>query len=395
MLYWCDAHALRRSDLDGSNVQTLYEPALSNAVSAAAVDPDDDRVYFIERNANQQFAIHHVPLAGGTPTFFADIGTPTPIVIDADDDALFWLEPDRIVRHSGVSAVSHVPSIATPLSTFAVDHAGRRVFSASTSGPGKIWKTNLITGDSSVIHTHTRTIHTVAYDPLNDMVLWLDDLSDVHRADTTGGNVQALVTSGIISGQDLFVDPVTQKFYVADIGPDEVVQYDLDGSNETVLINMSGSLTSFAIDHDASTVYYANNSGLTRFVQKVSIGGAIPLTVLQETAFFELLRLNPEEGRLYWLVSNPRLIRSANVDGSSVTTLDLSLGAATPMMFALGPIEPLPQPGDVDGDGVVNIDDLLAVIEHWGECPPPCDADLDGNGVVNIDDLLAVILHWT
>jgi hypothetical protein len=68
-------------------------------------------------------------------------------------------------------------------------------------------------------------------------------------------------------------------------------------------------------------------------------------------------------------VSNPRLIRSANVDGSSVTTLDLSLGAATPMMFALGPIEPLPQPGDVDGDGVVNIDDLLAVINGWGPCP--------------------------
>jgi hypothetical protein len=45
----------------------------------------------------------------------------------------------------------------------------------------------------------------------------------------------------------------------------------------------------------------------------------------------------------------------------------------------------------------VNIDDLLAVINAWGACPPPCSADIvppGGNGVVDIDDLLAVINNW-
>jgi hypothetical protein len=51
-------------------------------------------------------------------------------------------------------------------------------------------------------------------------------------------------------------------------------------------------------------------------------------------------------------------------------------------------------PGDVNGDGEVNIDDLLGVINAWGICPPPCPADVDGNGMVNIDDLLFVINHW-
>ncbi len=53
--------------------------------------------------------------------------------------------------------------------------------------------------------------------------------------------------------------------------------------------------------------------------------------------------------------------------------------------------------GDVNGDGQVNIDDLLALISAWGECPQPpadCPADLNHDGMVNVHDLLTVINHW-
>jgi hypothetical protein len=51
------------------------------------------------------------------------------------------------------------------------------------------------------------------------------------------------------------------------------------------------------------------------------------------------------------------------------------------------------------GNGIVNVDDLLAVINAWGACGDPknCPADVvpvGGNGVVNVDDLLAVINAW-
>ncbi len=49
--------------------------------------------------------------------------------------------------------------------------------------------------------------------------------------------------------------------------------------------------------------------------------------------------------------------------------------------------------GDVNHNGAVNVDDLLAVINSWGACAG-CDADITGNGFVNVDDLLAVINHW-
>ena len=63
-------------------------------------------------------------------------------------------------------------------------------------------------------------------------------------------------------------------------------------------------------------------------------------------------------------------------------------------------IAPLPT-----GNGLVNVDDLLAVINTWGNCADPnqCPADIApagpvggpiGNDIVNVDDLLAVINGW-
>ncbi|MDG2291030.1 MAG: dockerin type I domain-containing protein, partial [Phycisphaerales bacterium] len=49
--------------------------------------------------------------------------------------------------------------------------------------------------------------------------------------------------------------------------------------------------------------------------------------------------------------------------------------------------------GDVDGDGSVNVVDLLAVISAWGPCEE-CDADIDANGLVDVTDLLTIISAW-
>jgi len=53
----------------------------------------------------------------------------------------------------------------------------------------------------------------------------------------------------------------------------------------------------------------------------------------------------------------------------------------------------VPCPADITDDGLVNVEDLLAVISAWGVCSG-CDADLNGDGFVNVADLLAVINGW-
>ena len=52
-----------------------------------------------------------------------------------------------------------------------------------------------------------------------------------------------------------------------------------------------------------------------------------------------------------------------------------------------------PSSPGVAGNGVVDIDDLLSVINGWGACDQ-CSADVNDDDTVNIDDLLAVINGW-
>lgn len=54
-------------------------------------------------------------------------------------------------------------------------------------------------------------------------------------------------------------------------------------------------------------------------------------------------------------------------------------------------------PADFDGDAVIDVLDLLALISHWGSCPPPpaaCPWDLDQSGAVDVLDLLALLTDW-
>jgi hypothetical protein len=48
---------------------------------------------------------------------------------------------------------------------------------------------------------------------------------------------------------------------------------------------------------------------------------------------------------------------------------------------------------DINGDDTVNVDDLFAVINAWGDCDD-CPEDVNADGVVNVDDLFAVINAW-
>lgn len=48
--------------------------------------------------------------------------------------------------------------------------------------------------------------------------------------------------------------------------------------------------------------------------------------------------------------------------------------------------------GDLDGDGLVGITDVLQLLAAWGPCA--CAADLDHDGAVGINDLLLLLGNW-
>jgi len=85
-------------------------------------------------------------------------------------------------------------------------------------------------------------------------------------------------------------------------------------------------------------------------------------------------------------------IRFTVNDDSPQSTVEGGLDAV--MISAVGCFE---EPGcdeDVAGDdGVIDVADLLAVLDDWGDCPA-CPTDIDGDGSVGLPDLLALLAAW-
>ena len=50
-------------------------------------------------------------------------------------------------------------------------------------------------------------------------------------------------------------------------------------------------------------------------------------------------------------------------------------------------------PWDINCDDIVNVEDLLFLLEHWGH-GEPCPADVNGDGIVDVLDLLELLAHW-
>jgi hypothetical protein len=65
-----------------------------------------------------------------------------------------------------------------------------------------------------------------------------------------------------------------------------------------------------------------------------------------------------------------------------------ALTIASPAAYAGDPCD-----ADVNGDNIVDFEDLLEVLADWGPCPG-CPTDIDGDDIVGLPDLLQVLSNW-
>jgi len=54
--------------------------------------------------------------------------------------------------------------------------------------------------------------------------------------------------------------------------------------------------------------------------------------------------------------------------------------------------------GDLNGDDLINFEDLLELLTAWGPCPSApalCPSDLNEDGEVNFEDMLILLGGWS
>ena len=78
--------------------------------------------------------------------------------------------------------------------------------------------------------------------------------------------------------------------------------------------------------------------------------------------------------------------------GVAVETVAQALAEAKAQ---IGTTPPAVKPGDVNGDGLINIKDATLVSLNWGKTgATAAQGDLNGDGLVNIKDATLVSLNW-
>lgn len=96
------------------------------------------------------------------------------------------------------------------------------------------------------------------------------------------------------------------------------------------------------------------------------------------------------------LVSDHGLrLRYELTDGDTARLLMTHLGTSPEDEQDVQECAPAEEPrhGDINGDGAVNVQDLIVLLSSWGSCAG-CPADLDGNGLVDFRDAIILFAAW-
>ena len=120
--------------------------------------------------------------------------------------------------------------------------------------------------------------------------------------------------------------------------------------------------------------------------------GSTSVNVPPTIAFDVFLVMN-NDGETIYRMSNI-LLGSAVVDipifgEQTVQLTALYLDCSLDMEVIGSP----PCTGDIDGNGAVDVNDLLSLIGEWG-CTETCASDITDDGLVNVQDLLELIGAW-
>ena len=236
---------------------------------------------------------------------------------------------------------------------------------------------------------------SLAIHPKHGKLYWTNNRGEIQTCNLDGSDIESLIT-GLDSPKEITVDPVHSKLYWTD-GQERILSSDLNGKNIKLFIKSLQTLGHISVSGDylywtekisenAGIIRRANlkqrNLQLLHSLDSVPVGIAVDL----------------QSDKLYWTDTQGR-IRRSNLEGSQIE--DVIVGLMEPDQLLLDiplvvdeRVSDIPWhieyfTGDVNNDGVVNIQDLVLVASNLGHSGQNV-ADVNGDGGVNIQDLVLV-----
>ena len=442
-LYWGERSKsggiIKRADFDGTNVEALV--TLPSVPRGIVVDAVGNKLYWTNSDLQIQtatlngedistviqleedileetkkncrssntFFFFFIPVwhtTGGCSekTIRTNLTSPTDIAVNTADGRLYWTEFSGRIRRvnlDGTGLGTLLPEIGSP---YGITVAGDKIYWAEEidENSGKIQRANL-NGTNVETLTKVQGLPTgISIDTAADKIYWANSLGGIQRTDINGGEVEAVV-SGITAPGDFVLVPDAQQAVpttpttattntTVSISPASVGSPAIGEQLELSLKITGGEAVAgyqATVQFDTTTLRYisgANGDYLPAgafFVEPKVAGNLVKLNAVS------LAGESNGDGTLATLTFEVIAVNAPILTLSDVLLTNSAGEAFVPTVENAEITEATQLTGDINGDGIINIQDLVLTASNLGKTGQN-PADVNGDGSVNIQDLVLV-----
>ena len=414
-MYWIDGGTdkIQRANLDGSDIEDLVT-GLPRPLGIA-LDVLGGKMYWTHTDWNsdtQEFMNGKIQRANLDGSNVEDLITsgllvPWGIALDVSGGKMYWtdLETDKIQRSNldGSDVQDLVTQGASRPLGIALDVVGGKMY-WTDYGTDKIQRSNLDGSDVEDLVTQGLQLPTsIALDVAGGKMYWADSNTDkIQRANLDGSNIQDLVTQGLdipialalaIPPQTTPTTPEPEPVStILRIHPASIESPDV-GEELTISLNIvdSEAITGYqaTVQYDTSALRYVSAANGDFLPAGSFIVGPMVEGNLVSLGAILLKGVLNGDGTLATITFEVIEVKDSTLTLSDVLLAKSSTEGIVPQLENAVITVPTKLKEDLNGDGVVNILDIVAVASAIGETGDHV-ADINGDGVVNILDIVAV-----
>lgn len=323
-MYFAEFSSIRRANLDGTGLETIVSSITPRGIALTST-----KVYWFDISDRTLRRANKDGTGAETLTTESTIINSTDVEVDEVGGHVFVMSSGGTLRRGnldGTGMSDHITGLNNPQG-FEIDLLNSRIYITET-GNRKIHTANLSDGSAlSEIAGSIDGPYDIAIIPdllpaSNRLFITDRNRDSVFSASHTTGTVTAL--NEIVDGspadlKGLDFDYDTGDIYIAEENSGEIVRYNPDGTNGTVVL--SGLVTPYdvEVDEDAGKLYY--HSWNADSIHRANLDGSNHETIASSVNV-GAISIDGINEKIYWTEYVSGNIKQANLDGTGVITLN-------------------------------------------------------------------------